>query len=205
MKRMATILLLLACNEGSERQESERQVTPANDRTRLTEPGRDMDHKAMDNADMRVRTHCSLMGYRVSLLAAFAEKLGDRTLYNLDCSKQRMDCTAVTMRLEKSPNALDPSDIEIGSYRLALRHPSRILIEEMNPRPPVAKKTIIIDTDQENTSLDIIGQTGEGDWRTEVKCEEVRKSIPSVEAQLREQEHELGLSPSDPLVRPGPR
>jgi hypothetical protein len=121
------------------------------------------------------------MGYRAVLLAAFPQRLGDRMLYMLNCSKQRNDCEAVTMGLESAPSALDPEDVEIGSYQLTQSHLSRAVIEEIRPRSPVAKRTIVIDTDQGTALLDIIGQSREDDWKAEVKCEEVQKAIPSDE------------------------
>jgi hypothetical protein len=99
----------------------------------------------------------------------------------LNCSKQRNDCEAVTMGLESAPSALDPEDVEIGSYQLTQSHLSRAVIEEIRPRSPVAKRTIVIDTDQGTALLDIIGQSREDDWKAEVKCEEVQKAIPSDE------------------------
>lgn len=143
--------------------------------------------KVISNSDMQIRTHCSLMGYRAQLLAAFPEKLGDRTLYMLDCSKQTRDCNAVTMNLENSPNQLDLSDIEFGSYRVTVRTKDRAVIEETHSRFPYSKKMIIIDTDRGAASYELVGQSHNDDWRAEVKCDEVLKSDPSIEKQLQEQ------------------
>lgn len=194
------LMLQIGAGACSEHEGSTHQAPPPSGSARITE--RQQECKSTGNTDLRIRTHCSLMGYRVSLLIAFPESLGDRTLYMIDCSKQRMDCKAVTMRLERAPSALDPSDVDIGSYRLTVRHPSRVVIEEIQPQAPVSKKTIAIDTERGTATIDIIGKSQRDDWKAEVECEEVQKSIPSIEANLRAQERDLGLSPHDPLVRP---
>ena len=132
----------------------------------------------LNNSDMRIRSHCSLFGYRVRLLAAFPERLGDRTLHMLDCRKPIGDCEAIVISLEHHPSQLDFSDVRLGSYRLSTQEPHRAIIEEVSPSHPVAKKTIILDTARGTATYDIVGRTHDNDWRAEVKCDEVLKAVP---------------------------